>query len=121
MSARVKVVPGSMRTNGDSFQPRPRSRAQAAAGPSVDIPPLPFAPVKFSGLIERDFAFDRRERLPRDMPRPLNMGGSVESVARSAALGARPGGQGEDGALAGAGGGRPGDLAAVDDHALDRE
>ena len=32
---------------------------------------LPFSPVKFSGLIERVFAFDSRERLPMFMPRPL--------------------------------------------------
>ena len=41
------------------------TRAWRAAGPSVDIPPLPSSPVKFSGLIERDWAFDRRDRLPR--------------------------------------------------------
>jgi hypothetical protein len=42
-----------------------KTKAEKAAGPSVDIPPLPFSPVKFSGLIERDLACDRRERLPR--------------------------------------------------------
>ncbi len=38
--------------------------------PSVAMPPPPFSPVKFSGLIERDLASDRRERLPRFMPSP---------------------------------------------------
>src|SRR5580658_9712843 len=72
MSASVKVSPGWMITNGETFQPCPRSRAALAAGPSVDMPPLPFSPVKFSGLIERVFARDRRERLPRLRFRPLN-------------------------------------------------
>jgi hypothetical protein len=33
---------------------------------------LLFSPVKFSGYIERDLAFESRERLPRSRPRPLN-------------------------------------------------
>ena len=36
------------------------------------MPPLPFSPVKFSGLIERVFAFDKRDKFPRFIPRPLN-------------------------------------------------
>ncbi|KOH46456.1 hypothetical protein NC99_07060 [Sunxiuqinia dokdonensis] len=36
------------------------------------IPPLPFSPVKFSGLIERDSAFDSRYKLPIFISRPLN-------------------------------------------------
>src|SRR4051812_45175598 len=35
------------------------------------MPPWPFSPLKFSGLIERVFADDSRERLPRLIPRPL--------------------------------------------------
>ena len=42
------------------------------AVPSADIPPLPFSPVKFSGLIERVFALDRFDRFPRLIPSPLN-------------------------------------------------
>src|SRR5271154_2902432 len=62
--------PGSMRTDGEIFQPRPRPRAWMAPVPSVAIPPPPFSPVKFSGLIERDLASERRERLPRFIPSP---------------------------------------------------
>src|SRR3990170_3320776 len=71
MSARVKVWPGSMRTDGETFQPRPRSRAAFAPVPSVAIPPRPFSPVKFSGLIERVSALDRRYRSPTPVVRPL--------------------------------------------------
>src|SRR3954469_23451784 len=35
------------------------------------MPPWPFLPLKFSGLIERVFAADSRARVPRCMPRPL--------------------------------------------------
>jgi len=72
ISARVNVWPGAMSTDGETFQPRPRSRAAPAFVPSVAIPPLPFSPVKFSGLIERVWALDNRDRLPRFMPKPLN-------------------------------------------------
>jgi hypothetical protein len=34
------------------------------------MPPFPFSPVGFSGLIERDFASERRDRLPRWSPSP---------------------------------------------------
>src|ERR1700761_7746664 len=71
MSASVNVSPGWMITNGEPFQPWPRSRAICAAGPSVDMPPAPFSPVKFSGEIERDLALESRARLPRLRPRPL--------------------------------------------------
>jgi hypothetical protein len=43
-----------MRTDGETFQPWPSSRAAFLPVPSVAMPPLPFSPVKFSGLIERD-------------------------------------------------------------------
>jgi len=56
---------------GEIFQPRPRSRAHSAPRPSVAMPALPFSPVKFSGLMERVTAFERRERLPRLQPNPL--------------------------------------------------
>src|SRR5580704_1385862 len=71
MSASVNVSPGWMITNGETFQPWPRSRAICAAGPSVDMPPLPFSPLKFSGEIERDLALESLARLPRLRPRPL--------------------------------------------------
>src|SRR6266850_3255576 len=57
-------------TDGDSFQPRPKSRAAFLPVPSVAMPALPFSPVKFSGLIERDLAFETRYRLPRPRSRP---------------------------------------------------
>src|SRR5438128_2054462 len=72
ISARVAVSPGAIRMLGESFQPRPRSRAASAPVPSVAMPPRPFAPSKFSGLIERDCALEMRARLPRLIPRPLN-------------------------------------------------
>jgi hypothetical protein len=34
--------------------------------------PLPFSPVGFSALSDRVFAFDKRDRLPKFIPRPLN-------------------------------------------------
>jgi hypothetical protein len=34
------------------------------------MPPLPFWPVKFSGLIDRDLAFDNCGRVPRFIPNP---------------------------------------------------
>jgi len=34
--------------------------AQEAPVPSVAMPALPFSPVKFSGLIDRDWAFETR-------------------------------------------------------------
>ena len=61
-----------MRIEGDIFQPWPRPRAGLAPVPSVAMPPLPFSPVKFSGLIERVLAEDSRDRLPRFIPRPEN-------------------------------------------------
>ena len=67
MSASVKVFPASICTDGEIFQPCPSSRAACAPVPSVAIPPLPFSPVKFSGLIDRDFALESRGRLPRSM------------------------------------------------------
>ena len=72
MSASVNTCFGSMRTDGEIFQPRPRSRAACAPVPSVAMPPRPFSPVKFSGLIERVFALDRRWRSPTPVVRPLN-------------------------------------------------
>src|SRR5579862_624296 len=74
ISAMVKVSPGFITMNGLTFQPCPSSRAASFALPfsKVAIPPLPGSPVKFSGPIDRVFASDRRDRLPRFMSRPLN-------------------------------------------------
>ena len=60
ISASVKVLPALMLTEGETFQPWPRSRAAFLPVPSVAMPALPFSPVKFSGLIERDWAFETR-------------------------------------------------------------
>ena len=68
----VKVVPGAMCTHGDTFQVWPRSRDACAPAPSVAMPPAPGAPVKFSALIERVTALERRAIPPKPMPRPLN-------------------------------------------------
>lgn len=53
ISARVNVWPGSIFTEGESFQPAPRSRAALAPVPAVAMPALPFSPVKLSGEMER--------------------------------------------------------------------
>src|SRR5271169_5702910 len=71
ISARVKVDLAGTLTKGETFQPCPRSRAAPRAAPLVDMPALPFSPVKFSGLIERLLAGERRERFPRLRSRPL--------------------------------------------------
>ena len=70
MSPRRSVSPGATRFEGEIFQPRPRPRAWIAPVPSSAIPPLPFSPVGFSALIERDLAVDKRDRLPRCNPSP---------------------------------------------------
>ena len=58
--ARVNVVFCLTRTEGEIFQPRPSSRAKSLPVPSTAMPPLPFSPVTFSGLIDRDRADERR-------------------------------------------------------------
>jgi len=74
ISASVKVSLASICTDGEIFHPWPSSRAACAPVPSVAMPPLPFSPVKFSGLIERVLAFDSRESVPIPRPRPLDGG-----------------------------------------------
>src|SRR5579862_4486561 len=83
ISAIVKVDFAGTRTNGDTFQPWPRSRAAPRAGPSVDMPALPFSPVKFSGPIERVLALETRLRLPRFRSRPLNGASAAGTVGHS--------------------------------------
>src|SRR6185437_11224638 len=73
ISPRTSVSPGATRLDGEIFQPRPSPRAWTAPVPSSAIPPLPFWPVGFSGLIERDLASDKRDRLPRCSPSPENL------------------------------------------------
>ena len=61
--AAISTVAFSGRTMyGLTFQPVPRSRAARRAEPSSNghMPPLPGAPVGFSGLMERVFAFPMR-------------------------------------------------------------
>src|SRR6516162_5343300 len=71
MSATTYVAPAATSFDGETFQPRPRSRAGPAPVPSVAMPPRPFSPVGFSGLIDRVRAVDSRARLPRPRPNPL--------------------------------------------------
>ena len=60
ISASVKVACAATFANGETFHPCPSSRAGPRAGPFVDIAAMPFSPVKFSGLMDRDCAFDTR-------------------------------------------------------------
>src|SRR5579859_520157 len=80
ISAIVNVDFAGTRTNGDTFQPCPRSRAAPRAGPSVDVPALPFSPVKFSGPIDRVFALEMRLKLPRFKSKPLKGESAAKSV-----------------------------------------
>src|SRR5580692_12301942 len=70
ISARVTVFSGGITMNGFTFQPCPRSRAAFEALPSVAMPPLPFSPLKFSGLIEKLLALETRYRLLRLLVSP---------------------------------------------------
>src|SRR3954452_25189652 len=72
ISARTPVALPAISMLGEIFQPCPSSRAELAPVPSVAFPPSPFAPVKFSALIERVCADDNRDKFPRLIPRPLN-------------------------------------------------
>jgi hypothetical protein len=81
ISAMVIVSPGLTIMNGLTFHPLPKSRAAGEAFATLRwslsrtgsaIPPFPFSPVKFSGLMERVFASDNFDRVPMFMSRPLN-------------------------------------------------
>src|SRR6185369_8312 len=85
ISAIVNVDLAGTRTKGDTFHPCPRSRAAPFAAPSVDMPALPFSPVKFSGPIERVLAFDTRLKLPRFKSRPLKGASAAFAAAHSQA------------------------------------
>src|SRR6266853_1458550 len=67
----VNVEPALMTTEGETFQPWPKSRAAPLPVPSRAMPALPFSPVKFSGLIERVLALDVRYKLARLPSIPL--------------------------------------------------
>src|SRR5689334_22139812 len=71
ISPSVKVCLAAILTDGEIFQPWPSSRAALAPVPWVALPPSPLAPVKFSGLIERVFALERRDRSPTPVVMPL--------------------------------------------------
>jgi hypothetical protein len=58
--------------DGETFHPRPSSRAGIARVPSVAMPPRPGSPVWFSALIDRVWAADMRDNVPSPMPSPLN-------------------------------------------------
>ena len=72
MSASTNVSCGAIDTDGETFQPCPSSRPGPAPVPSVAMPPRPFSPVKFSGLIERVSASASRQTLPSPTPRPFH-------------------------------------------------
>src|SRR4029450_11848778 len=72
ISASVKTCLDAMTTEGETFQPCPRSLDALPPVPCVALPPSPLAPVKFSGLIDRVLAFDRRDRSPTPVVIPLN-------------------------------------------------
>src|SRR5215470_18219104 len=62
-SAIIAICPDGISMLGETFQPRPSSRAAAAPVPSLAIPPEPLAPVGFSALTER-----LRPAVSMDMP-----------------------------------------------------
>ena len=57
IAATSNVCPGSITTDGETFHPRPKSRDGFSPVPVTAMPPSPLAPVKFSGLMERDSAW----------------------------------------------------------------
>src|SRR5690242_12600499 len=80
ISATVNVSPGLTRTLGEIFQPWPRPFAWLAPVPSVAVPPRPFSPVKFSALMERVWASESRQTLPRSRPSPLKLSMGCSSL-----------------------------------------
>lgn len=85
----VKMVDAVKRLQRDQKEPGMPSAAPALV-PSVAMPPLPFSPVKFSGLIERVCAFERRDRFPMFIPNPLNPAAPFFSCALAGALKTTP-------------------------------
>jgi hypothetical protein len=72
ISASTAVSPALMLMKGLIFNPCPSPAADFESVPSTAMPPLPFLPVIFSGLIDRITAFDSRHRFPMFIPSPLN-------------------------------------------------
>src|ERR1700754_2024375 len=80
ISATVNVVPALITTLGLSFHPCPRSRAAPSPVPFVAMPPFPFAPLKFSGLIDLLLASDIRKILLIFVSIPLNLPCAIETA-----------------------------------------
>ena len=59
--------------NRTGLAPWPSSREGTAPVRSVTLPPLPWLPSKFSALIDRVCAAERRDKFPSDIPSPLNV------------------------------------------------
>src|SRR5215470_11424148 len=72
ISAMVKLVWAFISTDGLTFHPFPKSLAADSPVPFSAMPPFPFSPLKFSGLIERLFASDNRKIMERFDSIPLN-------------------------------------------------
>src|SRR5215213_2391289 len=83
ISQRVNVWPGSMRTDGETFQPWPRSWAAPSPVPCVAMPALPFSPVKFSGEMERDSESLSWWRFSMELKRWFAMVGDDNGGARA--------------------------------------
>jgi hypothetical protein len=73
ISAIVNVFLGSICTDGLTFQPCPKSLDAFKPVPVVAIPPRPFSPLKFSGLIDLVLASDKRNRFPIFTSTPLKL------------------------------------------------
>src|SRR6478736_1277020 len=71
ISAMVNVLCALICTDGLSFHPFPNSRAADSPVPFSAILPFPFSPLKFSGLMHRLFASERRYIFDRLASIPL--------------------------------------------------
>src|ERR1700754_670158 len=80
ISATVNVVPALITTLGLIFHPCPSSRAAPSPVPFLAIPPFPFAPLKFSGLIDLVLASEIRKILPIFVSIPLNLPCAIEAA-----------------------------------------
>src|ERR1017187_1463302 len=82
MLASVNVACAPTRTEGEIFQPWPRSRAAFLPVPSVAMPARPFSPMKLSGPMERDCALETRYKFPKSTFNPSNASaaGSAEPM-----------------------------------------
>src|SRR6202000_2737679 len=71
ISAMINVVFDFITTLGLTFQPWPSSLAASLPVPVMAMPPLPFSPVKFSGLMERLLASDTWYKLLKLLFKPV--------------------------------------------------